>query len=222
MYLNMIDCAQGKPHLAQRGCRERGYASASVPCIDPIADLEPAWPDPAHQAGAAHDPGFPGPNRVLKSLATFPAGLAVREKLCDRSASMICRPRHPWAQVIEIRRDGSEQRLELAATPTLESYVAQAHHHRWPVGLDCRCLHGRHTIAGPRLPARPSLTVAHCLAVHGRHKGASKPLSTGKQQRRRAAGVRGARGATAIEELVNESVWLDPRASGWRRCPAGR
>jgi hypothetical protein len=96
MYLYVVDRAQTKPDLAQRGCCERGDAPAGMGGVGPVADLESAWAGPAHQAGTAYDRPLPILNRVLEPLALVPGDLAVGEKLRDRVAPMVRCEGHPW------------------------------------------------------------------------------------------------------------------------------
>lgn len=64
----------------QRAGRSGRYAPAGVVMVEPIADLQAAWADPAHQAATADDLPVRGDDGVTEPGALRPLGITAFEE----------------------------------------------------------------------------------------------------------------------------------------------
>ena len=84
---------------------------------DPVADLEPARPDPRMQPGAAEDLGLVGaedPAREVVARVEVGAELLDQLDLLLERLRLLVRPRHPRPQVLEARVDRLLQQRRVA------------------------------------------------------------------------------------------------------------
>lgn len=97
--LNPVNPGQRERRLSQRG---GGRGRQPAPCVrlmHPVADLKPAWADPAHQPGAARDRTIKI-DHVVELHAGIPVGFGFRGEGADAFGGQALRPGHPRAQVI--------------------------------------------------------------------------------------------------------------------------